>query len=94
MAELSIKLRIGNREYPMKVLAEDEERIRRAGKIIHERIKSYREQFGIDDIQDLLAMVAFDCQVEKMKMEEVTADVDTNALEQISRLNQLITDKL
>lgn len=78
----------------MKVLAEDEERIRRAGKIIHERIKSYREQFGIDDIQDLLAMVAFDCQVEKMKMEEVTADVDTNALEQISRLNQLITDKL
>jgi cell division protein ZapA len=94
MAELSIKLRIGNREYPMKVLAEDEERIRRAGKIIHERIKSYREQFGIDDIQDLLAMVAFDCQVEKMKMEEITADVDTNALDQISRLNQLITDKL
>lgn len=94
MAELSIKLRIGNREYPMKVLAEDEERIRRAGKIIHERVKSYREQFGIDDIQDLLAMVAFDCQVEKMKMEEVTADVDTNALDQISRLNQLITDKL
>jgi cell division protein ZapA len=94
MAELSIKLRIGNREYPMKVLAEDEERIRRAGKIIHERVKSYREQFGIDDIQDLLAMVAFDCQVEKMKMEEVTADVDTSALDQISRLNQLITDKL
>ena len=94
MAELSIKLRIGNREYPMKVLAEDEERIRRAGKIIHERIKSYREQFGIDDIQDLLAMVAFDCQVEKMKMEEVTADVDTSALDQISRLNQLIADKL
>ena len=94
MAELSIKLRIGNREYPMKVLAEDEERIRRAGKIIHERIKSYREQFGIDDIQDLLAMVAFDCQVEKMKMEEVTADVDTSALDQITRLNQLITDKL
>lgn len=94
MAELSIKLRIGNREYPMKVLAEDEERIRRAGKIIHERIKSYREQFGIDDIQDLLAMVAFDCQVEKMKMEEITADVDTTALDQITRLNQLITDKL
>ncbi len=94
MAELSIKIRIGNREYPMKVLAQDEERIRRAGKILHEKVKSYREQFGIDDNQDLLAMVAFDCLVEKMKMEEVTTDTDHTALEHISRLNQLITDKI
>ena len=40
MAELSIKIRIGNREYPMKVKAEDEERIRRAGKLLNEKIKT------------------------------------------------------
>ena len=78
----------------MKVAAEDEERIRRAGKILHERIKSYREQFGIDDNQDLLAMTAFDCLVEKMKMEESATDSDDLAIEQVSRLNQLITDSL
>ena len=94
MSELSIKIRIGNREYPMKVLAQDEERIRRAGKLLHEKVKSYREQFGIDDNQDLLAMVAFDCLVEKMKMEEVSSDTDETALAHISRLNQLITDRL
>ena len=62
MSELSIKLRIGNREYPMRIKAEDEERIRRAGRILNEKAQTYKERFGIDDQQDLLAMVAFDCQ--------------------------------
>jgi len=61
MSELSIKLRIGNREYPMRIKAEDEERIRRAGRILNEKSQTYKERFGIDDQQDLLAMVAFDC---------------------------------
>ena len=67
MSELSIKLRIGNREYPMRIKAEDEERIRRAGRILNEKAQTYKERFGIDDQQDLLAMVAFDCQNEKSK---------------------------
>ena len=70
MSELSIKLRIGNREYPMRIKAEDEERIRRAGRILNEKAQTYKERFGIDDQQDLLAMVAFDCQNEKMKDDE------------------------
>ncbi|MFY0689555.1 MAG: cell division protein ZapA [Cyclobacteriaceae bacterium] len=94
MADLSIKLKIGNREYPMRVKPEDEERIRRAGKILNEKLKSYRDRFGIDEQQDLLAMVAFDCQVEQMKLEENQSDTDQHSLVQVQRLNQLITDSL
>lgn len=94
MAELSIKIRIGNREYPMRVKAEDEERIRRAGKLLNEKIKNYQNQFGIDDTQDLVAMVAFDCLVEKLKREETSEASDDFALDEISRLNQLITDSI
>ncbi|MBV6645445.1 MAG: cell division protein ZapA [Cyclobacteriaceae bacterium] len=94
MAELSIKLKIGNREYPMRVDAKDEERIRKAGKAINEKIKSYRERFGIDDNQDLLAMVAFDCLVEKMKNDEQSATTDEAALSQLHQLNQLLSDSL
>lgn len=94
MTELSIKLRIGNREYPMRVKAEDEERIRRAGKILNEKMKSYREKFGIEDQQDLLAMVAFDCQVEKMKNEESKITTDEHSLNQVIQLNQLISQKI
>lgn len=94
MAELSIKIRIGNREYPMRVKAEDEERIRRAGKLLNEKIKNYQNQFGIDDTQDLAAMVAFDCLVEKLKREETSEASDDFALDEISRLNQLITNSI
>lgn len=94
MAELSIKIRIGNREYPMKVKMEDEERIRRAGKLVNEKIKNYQNQFGIDDTQDLLAMVAFDGLVERLKREESSEATDDYALGELSRLNQLISDSI
>lgn len=78
----------------MKVKAEDEERIRQAGKVLNEKIKSYRHQFGIDDNQDLLAMVAFDCLVEKMKKEETTESTDEVAIDQIRNISQLIANAI
>ncbi|MGY6559469.1 MAG: cell division protein ZapA [Nitritalea sp.] len=75
MDTLSIRIKIGDREYPMKVKVADEARIRQAGKLLNEKIKQYRETFGLDDKQDLLAMVAFDCMVASMEQESLsTAD--------------------
>ncbi len=78
----------------MRVKADDEERIRSAGKILNHKIKSYKEQFGIEDNQDLLAMVAFDCLIEKMKSEEENGTLDEFSTQQLSRLNQLISEAL
>ncbi len=78
----------------MKVKPEDEERIRRAGKILNEKMKSYKERFGIEDNQDLIAMVAFDCQVEKMKIEENNVTTDESSVYQLQTLNQLISEAL
>lgn len=89
--ELSIKIKIADREYPMKVAAEDEEKIRRAGKIINQRLKAYREQFGIDDKQDLLAMVAFDCLIDKIQLEETRGSIDQNVHHKINHLSELIS---
>ena len=94
MEKLSIKVKIADREYPMKVDAKDEENIRKAGKIINERLRSYRERFGIDDKQDLLAMVAFDSTVEKLKVEGETHQMDDTIEHKIEKLNQLISEAL
>jgi cell division protein ZapA len=94
MTELSIRLKIGDREYPMKVSAEDEEKIRRAGKIINERIRAYRNRFGINDKQDLLAMVAFDCVVEQMNNELPDTETDPTISSKIDQLNALINGAL
>ena len=94
MEKLSIKVKIADREYPMKVDAKDEENIRKAGKIINERLRSYRERFGIDDKQDLMAMVAFDSTVERIKVEGETHQMDDNIEHKIEKLNQLISEAL
>ena len=57
-------------------------------------MKTYREKFGIEDHQDLLAMVAFDCQVEKMKNEESKITTDEHSLNQVIQLNQLISQTI
>lgn len=94
MEELSIKIKIGDREYPMKVKNRDEERVRAAGKLINERMKHYREEFGTGDNQDLLAMVAFDCLVDKMADEENMQVIDQTVLEKVSYLNQIVSQVL
>jgi len=91
---LSIKIKIGDREYPMKVKPEDEERVRKASKSINEKLKSYREKFNIDDKQDLLAMVAFDSLVAKMTTEDNVTEFDTTSNDKISHLESLITKAL
>ncbi len=94
MDQFSIKIKIADREYPMKVNPEDEERVRTAGRIINERIKKYREQFGIEDKQDLLAMVAFDSLVDKLDIESDLNSLDQNILEKVSELNNIVTQAL
>ena len=91
MEELSIKIKIADREYPMKVRLDEEERVRAAGKLINDKLKHYRSQFGINDKQDLLAMVAFDCLVDKMADEKNLEVIDQTVVEKINHLNQLVS---
>jgi len=78
----------------MKVKLTDEERVRLASKIINEKLKTYREQFGIDDKQDLLAMVAFDCLVDKMAAEETYQVIDQTVFEKVSQINHLVSQSI
>ena len=94
MNELSIKIRIADRDYPMKVVREEEERVRAAGKLINEKLKSYREQYGLEDKQDLLAMVAFDSMLNKLTQDEKNKGVDDGIVEKVSHLNNLLTQAL
>lgn len=94
MDTLSIKIKIGDRDYPMKVRVEDEARIRRAGKLINDRLKRYREEFGLDDRQDLLAMVAFDCMVETMELSEMSSEDSDKITSTIQQINDSLSSVL
>ncbi|WP_035806604.1 cell division protein ZapA [Lunatimonas lonarensis] len=91
METLSIRIKIGDREYPMKVKAQDEGKIRRAGKLINEKLKRYREEFGLDDRQDLLAMVAFDSMVEALDLHESNAQGSEEVRAALTHINAEIS---
>ena len=94
MEELSIKIKIADREYPMKVKRDDEERVRLASRLINEKLKSYKDQFGLEDKQDLLAMVAFDSLIEKMTTEETHHTIDQTVYEKVTHLNHLVSQSI
>lgn len=56
MADLSIKLTIANRVYPLSISRKDEEVVRKAAKMIEDSIKEYEQNYSVRDQQDLLAM--------------------------------------
>ena len=91
MSELSIKIRIAEREYPMRVKEEEEERLRMVGKMLNERLKFFKDQFGIQDKQDLLAMVAFETMVEKLKLEEDKNQHLSKVGQQLTVLDELLS---
>ncbi|MGB3850007.1 MAG: cell division protein ZapA [Tunicatimonas sp.] len=90
MGELSIKIKIAEREYPMRVAAEQEERLRLASQLINEQVRRYREQYGTTDKQDLLAMVAFDALVQKLEHDELQQDTTSMIAERLSNINRQI----
>ncbi len=91
MSELSIKIKIGDREYPMRVDASEEEMLRIAGRKINEKLKAYRSQFGIDDKQDLLAMVAFDAVVSKMRSESGSSDFENELDQKLKNIDSILS---
>lgn len=94
MAVLSIKIRIGDRDYPMKVDESEEEMVRNAGRLLNEKIKQYKSEYGIHDRQDILAMVAFDTIIDKLKLSHAKETDESEISEKISYLDSLITKAL
>jgi cell division protein ZapA (FtsZ GTPase activity inhibitor) len=56
--KLSIRINIIDRYYPLKIDRGDEEKIRKAGKIINEKVLQYKQKYSDKDVQDFLAMAA------------------------------------
>ena len=58
--EISIKVNICDRFYPLRIKTSEEESVRKAAKTINERAKYYIENFSVQDKQDALSMVALE----------------------------------
>ncbi len=55
---LSIKVQIAERFYPLKIKRSDEEKIRKASKLINDKVLQYKQRYTDKDTQDFMAMAA------------------------------------
>ena len=90
MDELSIKVKIAEREYPMKVAVEERDKIKEAEQHIAQKIKFFKDTFKIDDVQDLFAMVAFDAVVDKINSEKELSNGASTTAERYTQLLNLV----
>lgn len=56
--KLSIRINVADRYYPLKVERENEERIRKAARMINEKVLQYKQRYTDKDVQDFLAMAS------------------------------------
>jgi len=68
--KLSIRVNVADRYYPLKVERENEEKIRKAARMINEKVLQYKQKYTDKDVQDFLAMAALQYVIKLTEEEE------------------------
>ena len=92
LAELSIKVTIASRIYPLTIRVDEEEMVRKAAKYVNENIKNYSDNYATRDKQDLLAMVALELAT---KLLEEKRPIDTEEIvKKLSEVSKALTHEI
>ena len=86
--QLKIKLSIANRIYPLNILIDQEEGLRRAAQKIDQMIKQFEQSYSVRDKQDVLAMCAlqFASQIEQQDIDKT--DLNGNLNKRLLEIDQ------
>jgi cell division protein ZapA (FtsZ GTPase activity inhibitor) len=68
--KLSIRVNVADRYYPLKVERENEEKVRKAARMINEKVLLYKQRYTDKDVQDFLAMAALQYVIKLTEEEE------------------------
>ena len=69
-----IKLQIAGRFYPLVIDRKDEEKVRKAARVINDKFGQYQQRYRDKDGQDFLAMAAFQFVLKLIDQEEKTSE--------------------
>ncbi len=92
MGEISIKINIADRVYPLKINMEEEEIVRRAAKLINDRIKELQDKYAVKDKQDLLSMCVLHYATATLNAEKKASNADTDVADKVDQLDSVLKD--
>jgi cell division protein ZapA (FtsZ GTPase activity inhibitor) len=91
--EISIKVLIGDRQYPLKISSEEEENVRKAAKLVNERSKFYTENFSVQDKQDAIAMSALEFASENLNAVSNDQSISAEMEQLLIELDQYLDEQ-
>jgi cell division protein ZapA len=93
---IHINVVLADRPYRIKIKSDEEEIVRKAAKLINDKVKEYQQLFSSKDKQDFLAMIAIQNTVESLKVGTGGAENGTNLLvtQKIEELENLLENSL
>ncbi len=90
MAEISLKVLIAGRSYPLTVQQEEEQIVLQAAKMINDKIKEFETNYSVRDKQDLLSMCAINLLVSQMTIPKKSPELE----KAINQLDLFVSDYL
>jgi cell division protein ZapA len=92
MEEFSINVNIAERTYKLTIEKQEEEIVRKAAKLINDKIKEFASNYAFKDKQDLLAMIALQYTSSALNYENAKTYNNTLLKDKLIELD-LILDK-
>ena len=90
MDEITINITLLDRPYRLSVARADEEKVRKAGNLINERVKYYSKRYTYKDEQDLLSMTALQFATSVVKMDAELTYRNQDLERKLQELNSLL----
>lgn len=90
--KLSININIADRLYPLRIELKDEENIRKAAKIINDKVAQYKQKYVSKDLQDCLAMSTLQFVIQKFDTEN--RNDNSQLVEELEVMNDSLTEIL
>ncbi len=90
--KLSIRVNVGDRYYPLRINRDEEERIRKAAKMINEKVIQYKQHYSDKDHQDFLGMAALQFVIKLLELEE--KQDDSPIIDKVRELDQVLSELL
>lgn len=94
MEEFSISVIIADRTYKLTIDKQEEEVVRKAAKLINEKIKEFAKNYAFTDKQDLLAMIALQYTSSTLNYEQSKAFNNTLLKDKLIELDGLLDKHL
>lgn len=94
MDEITITVRIVGRPYKLTIKKEDEETIRKASKIIDDKINEYIKNYSYKDYQDLLAMAILQYATTSLQYEEKISFVNNDLEARLTAIDNFLQNNI